>query len=421
VAERTADDGSIAEAVADTMRRVYARGLTTLSGGNVSCRDDRGSVWITPGGRPKDAVQGAEVVVIEADGTVGGRLAPSSETPLHRCVYERREDVRAIIHAHPPALVAHSVARRLPEIQALPAAAACIGPVVSVAYALTGTRRLGELIGEAFSDDTAVAMLESHGVVVGSADLDDALRRLETLEMVARIVTVARRLLGADPAPARAVTPDRGVGALVCAPATDARDEDAASTALTGLVARAARRELLVGALATASIRAAGDVLLMTPAPFDPERLDPGGLRRVAIDRAADPASARHAAVYRAHPAVHVIVEATPVHATAFALAGAAMSTRTIPESVMLLGDGVPVIGPGDANDLAQVVSSVRPAALEARRGAVVLGAHVDEALDRLEVIEATARTHVAAAALGGATLLDEAQVAELAEAMARR
>ena len=35
------------------MSRIYERGLTTTSGGNLSIRDDNGDVWITPAGVDK--------------------------------------------------------------------------------------------------------------------------------------------------------------------------------------------------------------------------------------------------------------------------------------------------------------------------------------------------------------------------------
>lgn len=37
-----------AEQLAQAMRRIYAKGYTTTSGGNLSLRDKDGSLWITP-------------------------------------------------------------------------------------------------------------------------------------------------------------------------------------------------------------------------------------------------------------------------------------------------------------------------------------------------------------------------------------
>ena len=35
------------------MQRIYDKGLTTMSGGNLSIRDTQGNIWITPAGIDK--------------------------------------------------------------------------------------------------------------------------------------------------------------------------------------------------------------------------------------------------------------------------------------------------------------------------------------------------------------------------------
>ena len=45
---------------------------------------------------------------VKPDGTVIGIHKPSVELPVHRKIYETRPDIKAILHAHPPALVAYS-------------------------------------------------------------------------------------------------------------------------------------------------------------------------------------------------------------------------------------------------------------------------------------------------------------------------
>jgi L-fuculose-phosphate aldolase len=49
------------EQITEIIGRIYRRGLTTTSGGNISIRDDEGNVWITPtgvdGGSQEPAVE----------------------------------------------------------------------------------------------------------------------------------------------------------------------------------------------------------------------------------------------------------------------------------------------------------------------------------------------------------------------------
>src|SRR5208282_6478795 len=108
--------------IAEIMDRIYRYGMTTTSGGNLSIRDEIGDLWITPGGTDKGVMSPADVVRIRDGATVGTVLKPSSELPFHRAVYEARADVGAVLHAHPPALVAFSVAGKAPDTRVLPQA-----------------------------------------------------------------------------------------------------------------------------------------------------------------------------------------------------------------------------------------------------------------------------------------------------------
>src|SRR5262245_31522612 len=99
----------------DMLTRIYQQGLTTTSGGNLSILDANGDLWITPAGVDKGALTPEDIVCVHADGTLEGRHRPSSEYPFHRMIYAARPDVRALVHAHPPALVSFSIVRKVPE------------------------------------------------------------------------------------------------------------------------------------------------------------------------------------------------------------------------------------------------------------------------------------------------------------------
>ena len=62
-----------------------------------------------------DAAAARDVVRVRPDGTREGLHPPSSEFPFHQAIYRRRPDLRAIVHAHPGALVAFSICRQLPD------------------------------------------------------------------------------------------------------------------------------------------------------------------------------------------------------------------------------------------------------------------------------------------------------------------
>ena len=92
------------------MNRIYYYGMTTTSGGNLSIKDDNGDIWITPSGIDKGNLTRADMCQVKPDGTVIGPHKPSVELPFHSEIYRRRPDLKGILHAHPPTLVAFSLA-----------------------------------------------------------------------------------------------------------------------------------------------------------------------------------------------------------------------------------------------------------------------------------------------------------------------
>lgn len=96
------------------MQRIYSCGMTTTSGGNLSIRDENGDIWITPTGIDKGSLTREDIVRVSPSGETFGPHQPSVELPFHREIYRLRPDLRAILHAHPPTLVAFSLARRIP-------------------------------------------------------------------------------------------------------------------------------------------------------------------------------------------------------------------------------------------------------------------------------------------------------------------
>src|SRR5438067_7991638 len=116
--------------------RIYRRGLTTTSGGNISIIDENGDIWVTPSAVDKGSLQPSDIVCVKRDGTIIGRHKPSSEFPFHKAIYKARPDIKAIIHAHPPALVSFSIIRQTPNTNIILHAREVCGPIGYAEYRL---------------------------------------------------------------------------------------------------------------------------------------------------------------------------------------------------------------------------------------------------------------------------------------------
>ncbi|WP_254769096.1 class II aldolase/adducin family protein [Salinilacihabitans rarus] len=174
--------------------------LTPGRTGNLSVRDgtDGDAFAITPTGVPYDAFDAADVPVVGVDGERrDGRMAPSSEVPMHSAIY-RREDVGAIVHTHSPWSTALAVAHEpLPPIHYMIVA---VGKRVPVAeYAPYGTDELAANIVTAMAEaDATASFIENHGLVVTARDLDTALENTVHVESLARLY-LETRAAGLEP------------------------------------------------------------------------------------------------------------------------------------------------------------------------------------------------------------------------------
>ena len=414
------------EALVATMARIYRYGMTTTSGGNLSVLDPDGGIWITPSRLDKGRLGPADIVRVRPDGGHEGGAPPSSELPFHREIYRRRPDIRAIVHAHPGALVAFSICRMLPDLRIQGHAHEICRRIAYAPYACPGSEQLGLNIAEAFAGGADCVMLENHGVVVGGSDLQDAFQRFETLEFVARTLAAAHRLGGVEVLDEGRLAgrPRPGMGTLEARPPTNREKE--IRGALCEFVQRSYEHRLLISTVGAFSARLEGDEFLITPHRRDRLELDRSKIVRVrgeACEPGGRPSRAAllHARIYERHPSVGAVILAQPHFASAYGISDADLCTRTIPESYLVLRDA-PKVPFGclvrDAERLAgEVDPESRPVILIRNEGALVVGRDLLDAYDRLEVLEATAEALQLSHALGPLVPMPEAALDELRRA----
>ena len=70
--------------------RIYRNGMTTLSGGNLSIRDDDDSIWITPAGVDKGKLTPQDIICVKPDGAMIGPQPAVVGLPFHRAIFSRR-------------------------------------------------------------------------------------------------------------------------------------------------------------------------------------------------------------------------------------------------------------------------------------------------------------------------------------------
>ncbi len=191
---RSAREKRAGDEIVTVCRRLYERGLIAGPDGNVSVRLETGAILITPSGRSKIDVTADTLIMVDASGRViDGDGRPSSEMRMHLRIYQRRPDVHAIVHAHPPTATGFAVAGQSFSAPVLPEVILQMGTVPLVPYATPGTDALPDSL-EPFLMHHDAFLLANHGATTLGSTLEIAHQRMESLEHAARIVFVARSL-----------------------------------------------------------------------------------------------------------------------------------------------------------------------------------------------------------------------------------
>lgn len=178
-------------------RRLGARGLISAGEGNLSIRLDADRLLVTPTGRRKDELDPSDLVVVwlghpERDAVSPSGLTPSSDLAIHLAVHGARPDIGALVHAHLPASMALTLAGERPDPTALPETAYHLPRLPVVPFGEMGSAELAARIAAALTEGpepfAEAAILERHGAVAVGRDPDQAVDRLELIEVLCRAV-----------------------------------------------------------------------------------------------------------------------------------------------------------------------------------------------------------------------------------------
>ena len=204
---------------------LHERGWVANHDGNLTAKDGA-RYWATPTATSKRMVSERSLLQLDAAGkVVEGTGKVFGEIGLHLTVYQRRPDVGAVIHAHPPhaTAIASSRAAAAGGPGATPIATpflheavVSLGPLIPrVATAMPGDAARAALAP--WCEWVDAVLLGNHGVLAWGATLEQAFLRLELVEHLAKIAIAAQPLGGIEPLPAdqiRALMPARAKAGL---------------------------------------------------------------------------------------------------------------------------------------------------------------------------------------------------------------
>ena len=417
-----------AEQIVLLLSRVYQKGLTTTSGGNLSIKDSEGVIWITPSGIDKGSLTAADICKVLPDGTVIGKYKPSVELPFHKLVYETRPDVSAVLHAHPPALVSYSLIRKIPDIDIIPTSSQVCGKVGIAKYEVPGSDALANRIVDEIKKGLNVVIMENHGVITCADNLFEAFKRFETLNFAASIGITASIIgkpvsLTKDQMKIYSKKGQNVLGEFI--PKDYSSDERRLRKEMCALIHRSYDQGLFTSTQGTFSVRLDKHTFLITPYGVDRKYIEPEDIVRIEYNwREAGKIPSRsvdlHKLIYDEHPEINAITVAQPKHIMAFGATHTPIDSRTIPESYIAMRD-IAVVPFGtnitDPEKISSIISAHSPVVLVQNDSVISTGNTLINAFDRLEVAEFTANTIIHAKMIGDIVMISDKEVEDINKA----
>ncbi len=179
---------------------MYQQGYIDGTAGNISAllQDDR--VLVTPSGLATGFLLPEQLIIVNLNGDLidqptaaNAALRPTSEISMHLECYRQREDVKGVVHAHPPTAVALTLVGFDFQQCLIPEMVVLLGMVPTAPYSTPASQENRDAITNLVREHDAI-MLSNHGSLTVAKSLWDAYLMLESLEHNATIIHRALQL-----------------------------------------------------------------------------------------------------------------------------------------------------------------------------------------------------------------------------------
>ncbi len=183
---------SIRKELADISRRLYRKGFVAAYGGNISARINN-TIFIKRSNISFEDIKENDFIKLRLNLHAAAIkfLKPSKETFLHIGCYKKRNNIRALIHTHPPFATAFaSLGKPLKPVIA-DFVIEFGKKVPNLGYIRPGSKELAKRVSEYISRNNAL-LLKNHGIVTCGSSLKEAYVRTVLLEECCKILLLSR-------------------------------------------------------------------------------------------------------------------------------------------------------------------------------------------------------------------------------------
>jgi len=168
-------------------QRLYQKGFVANHDGNITVKHGI-HYWATPTAQSKGDITEEMLVSLDYTGEkIAGSHQVFSEINLHLACYQIREDIEAVIHAHPPKATALACTNTPLQKIFIAEAVVTLGDEIPLVPFMPPNCPNTKNNLRPFLEKADVVMLQNHGLIAVGKNLEQAYYRLELAEHLATI------------------------------------------------------------------------------------------------------------------------------------------------------------------------------------------------------------------------------------------
>ncbi len=181
--QHTNKEKKLRKFIREIVHRAYDQQIMTSTEGVVSARVGPDAFLITPTGQDRKYLTEEDLVLVSGGQRENGKL-PSRSTLLHKRVYERHPETKAICSAQGPSVTAFAVTEGPFDTRTIPESYAMLREAPKFPYGAQFSEN--DTLAEALSAECPAVLLENDATLVTGGSLLEAYDRLEVAEFTAQ-------------------------------------------------------------------------------------------------------------------------------------------------------------------------------------------------------------------------------------------
>jgi ribulose-5-phosphate 4-epimerase/fuculose-1-phosphate aldolase len=177
----------------DTGKYLLKHRLAWGTSGNLSARIDKDYMIMTASGTNMGELLEDDFVNCRIDtGDWSGHRKPSKEIPMHKGIYQKRADAKAIVHSSPFYITLFTCSNEEILSDLFVETMYYLENISYIPYFHPGSEELGIAVMEK-AGESNIIMMRNHGVILFDTTIRESLMRLETLEMTCKLILHAKQ------------------------------------------------------------------------------------------------------------------------------------------------------------------------------------------------------------------------------------